>query len=1033
MMNSKVKIDKITKDLIILKEIVRLQNSANFTDINIVCENIVCELLNIAYNYNLINANGVKTNQSVYDLIDSKRKICFQVTSTNTNAKIQKTLTGFKNIKESEEYQIKFFIIGKKKNYTTEFEYAEKLSFDKKRDILDDTDITKAIFNDTNKIDRAYEFLKKEVDGNDDFVDLKSYEKKENYEIEFFSKRYFVKENGENSWFRNDLIGIEELIKNYKNIVIMGDAGTGKSEVCKYIFNLLNKEDGQFPLYYKLLYYTGQDIEKIKSPNFEKLPNKFVTFILDGYDEIEDSYKSIFIKKINDFVDKNKGTKIILTTRTNFYQVHNTNNFLPEFEIYSISNFDDINIKEITNYYNVDYQQFMTELEKSNIKNFIYNPFYSDHLVKYYGKHGKLIDKGELIDNIIEESFARDIKKYSTSKDIVKRKILSILKLLSFSMALLEKNYLTDEELEILIKNNQDRELLNYLSLWENKDGNHLFIHNIFFEYLASKVLKCLPVKKVKEIIYNNDYFNPFWVNILSLYLLDNYNLNFVEWLLDKYPNFVFYLDYGQIDKKTRVKLVKDTFNYYEHKKIWISNLIYYNTSFLHNISDEEILEFLLSKLDITNHRTVIYNALTFLNMFDKFEGMSEKVKLCLMDKILLNSDFDNSQKEIALEILSKHKMIDFYEFEKIVQYNKYDDQKNVKMYIYYFKINKINEENINLFLEVLKELKNDYSLSINNYLKSIFSNLNNKNIINKVLKEIENIHTFSMKKILSDENVKDICYSIHNTYLNKTDKTELYIQLFEVCQKLYLNKYIKIISEFLSEDGLKLDFFISLIDNKIVNRYLYLDDLIDEDCLKYFYDNYEAGNYSYLDASNILYVCNKEGSKYYQKINEKYFDDQGFDIINDRKQKIKTQNDSQKQLHKYFDSIFDKDKFQENITSFLNLFAIQEPISKKELSKLDVREYSFDRNNNIIYDFLNDILDDEYLSIKDIINKINWDYFILHESYRLLIRNNDLKLSQEQSYKIDCICHSYLMKDKYDDWVKCINKINIFTKKKTT
>lgn len=73
----------------------------NYTDIHIISENFICDLLNILYGHHLVNANKDNKNQSGYDLIDRSDKRLFQISSTNRPAKVLESID--KALKEIDE------------------------------------------------------------------------------------------------------------------------------------------------------------------------------------------------------------------------------------------------------------------------------------------------------------------------------------------------------------------------------------------------------------------------------------------------------------------------------------------------------------------------------------------------------------------------------------------------------------------------------------------------------------------------------------------------------------------------------------------------------------------------------------------------------------------------------------------------------------------------------------------------------------------------------------------------------------------
>ena len=146
-------IKQITRSLTILKYEIELLNKINLTDYNIIAENFYRDLL-IFYGYKLDNLNETNKNADSIDLVDKENKIAIQVTSRNDTTKIHKTIKGFYNNPDYDEYkQLILLLIGKSKlEYSkTDFTKGNLFSFDKKDDIIDIDDIIKKFSSYTAK------------------------------------------------------------------------------------------------------------------------------------------------------------------------------------------------------------------------------------------------------------------------------------------------------------------------------------------------------------------------------------------------------------------------------------------------------------------------------------------------------------------------------------------------------------------------------------------------------------------------------------------------------------------------------------------------------------------------------------------------------------------------------------------------------------------------------------------------------------------------------------------------------------------
>ena len=141
-----------------------------------------------------------------------------------------------------------------------------------------------------------------------------------------------------------------ELVKKESRIIILGDAGTGKSEEIDYLANYFSNNDGGLvPLKIKLSNYVDQDIKDFITEPYEKLKDENLFLLLDGFDEVESKNKMTLIRKILFFEEQQPNVKIVITSRKNTY-----NNELSGFERYYLMNLDTEDIEKYINEINSD-------------------------------------------------------------------------------------------------------------------------------------------------------------------------------------------------------------------------------------------------------------------------------------------------------------------------------------------------------------------------------------------------------------------------------------------------------------------------------------------------------------------------------------------------------------------------------------------------------------------------------------------------------------------------------------------------------
>ncbi len=159
----------ITDNLAFSSKTTALQNVLGLFDSNRVAQDFFCSLFGMIFGYKklkeLDKLNGI-VNYPAIDLADEDARIAFQITTDNTSEKIKDTIDKFNDNELYKSYdRLVFFIIGKKKAYTTRFDTESKFEFDKDNDVWDDDDLAKEInkINDVGILDDIQSFLQKEL------------------------------------------------------------------------------------------------------------------------------------------------------------------------------------------------------------------------------------------------------------------------------------------------------------------------------------------------------------------------------------------------------------------------------------------------------------------------------------------------------------------------------------------------------------------------------------------------------------------------------------------------------------------------------------------------------------------------------------------------------------------------------------------------------------------------------------------------------------------------------------------------------
>ncbi len=161
-MRTKELCEEISSILAVFSEKITINSKNNILDDNIFSEYYFKDILNLIYDYNLINANDEKSNATAIDLKDDNLKIYFQVTSNKSKKKIDDTI---KKLKLEGEFKLYFLFLCSDASTLKRHTYdLEKQNFDPQTNILDFSKLMGKIMGcDVNKVLKIYTICKREL------------------------------------------------------------------------------------------------------------------------------------------------------------------------------------------------------------------------------------------------------------------------------------------------------------------------------------------------------------------------------------------------------------------------------------------------------------------------------------------------------------------------------------------------------------------------------------------------------------------------------------------------------------------------------------------------------------------------------------------------------------------------------------------------------------------------------------------------------------------------------------------------------
>lgn len=839
-------------------------------------------------------------------------------------------------------------------------------------------------------------------------------------------KRKIKKLDNESVFYEDE---IEEILNKENKIILLSDAGIGKTDECKYIVNILNKNKYNFAFYNKLNIYHGENIEALIPDEYKELSIDNIIFVLDGFDEIAIEYRRMFIIKLEAFCSKNKNVKIILTSRTNFYNLKNEkqDGTIENFSEYILQGIKKENINELLQKRQIDMQQFWKEIQQNELTYLVYNPFFLIRIIDIYIEDNKLPNKTIIFDNIINRSLEVDKNKFKNANDLedFEKNVKHLLGIIALTMEFLERNYLKDEEYRKIIRDNNERKIIEYASIWKKQDeGNWSFIHKNFGEYLAAQNMKKYSIKDIEEIITYNNNIRKSWLNTL-IFLISFGRDDLLDYTIDKMPEFVLYIENNKFDLEFRKKIFRKIFEKYECKKIWID----YDISEKFNlISDGDDVLYLVEKIIENKHYTITVNALKLLQTAKVLFRYNSTVKKTLLH-ICQSNEYVNYSKSLAIKILADFNLCSRREFIDIINKNKKNENSELRRAYYYFIKKKGSvSQDIDIILYRYKyiaeglrarnwgdEEDEPYSFDEQMDFTNCFKWLKTKNSINKVLQ------FFSNEKIRDTEINIDIINNVFDSIINVyTDSSaiDILIKLYFICEQQYDYKIIQEFINRLKSNKLLLEFFKAYLNSNNKKRLREYEYIIDDKCMEYFYNEYKDGKYDNQIAEDILRFCSKE-LMFYKELKDEYKIKTGKEIFEYiPRKKIDFELIKKKSKEIFVDKMFEKDQFLEYFNEFLKSLN-KEEISIKELRELyDI--YEADEKYYELYFFIcSQFNEDKMINLKSF-EKWNWDWFIFAHTYQMLSdKENELKLSELQKEKILQLCNKYLKLADFENAIK--------------
>lgn len=383
---------------------------------------------------------------------------------------------------------------------------------------------------------------------------------------------------------------LADLIEAENRIVLLGNAGSGKSQELRHLWDQLVHSGGRFqPVYRRFNTYAGQAIGDFLPKGWQDIDPYMTVFLFDGLDEVQPQYFAVAARNLEEFVSQHPLSKFVISCRTNFYELpgRNFTGTLSEFKVFRLT---DISLKDIQDYISsirhLDGPLFLQEIQQHRLIDLVQKPFFLALLVRYFQEHGKLThQRSEIIHSAVLAQLVairQRLKATDLGRRLQESTVSQMLKRIAFVMEQMGRNYLSDEEIRSIYPSSEDQQAIRELPYLnhDEENGQWQFEHNNIQEYLAAIVLAVLPIDKVLQIvtIAGEDTIKPSWSNTLSFFVSIGKEVEvkgFLDWLVKHESAFIFRFEPERIPREMRVKVVLDIVKNHEEENIWFSSTLY--------------------------------------------------------------------------------------------------------------------------------------------------------------------------------------------------------------------------------------------------------------------------------------------------------------------------------------------------------------------------------------------------------------------------------------------------------------------------
>lgn len=823
-----------------------------------------------------------------------------------------------------------------------------------------------------------------------------------------------------------------DVIEQQKRIVLISDAGVGKTTELQRIAHHFSKdEDNLYPFFISLNKYV-QSLTELLLPDWKEIPENQLLLVLDGLDEIENKNRFDAIRQIESFADQHPSSHIVISCRTNFYNIETEqiSGTLGQFSSYILLPLDS---EEIEDFINKSLDKRAAEFKKTvginQLQELLKIPFYLIHLVELFrASHALPRSRADIFELLLNARIQLDVSHYRTTIELIEKRNTAIgtLERLALGMEVLGRNYITNDEFRKLISDEGLRTLIKYCTVWRKNEGETAiweFEHNNFQEYLAARVLSRQTIATMKSFIsFEPEHTKviPSWLNTVSFLLNMSDNQDLLTWILNNEPELAVKFEPDRIDGTTRICIFKEIFNRYKERQIWIDTDKFRYSELAHFGQSNEIVDFLLHELESPAHYTTVSNAIDLLGRLQIPHNQRQRT-IQLLVKCALDAGSGEIVQNHALLALASLKLNSQEVINQILPTLRLSTNSRVRFGLYYFLYtSNYLDQNIDVFLEGIKYVRSRHLFNGGEirfgdehwHLTKGFERAKSPDALLKILGYFKD-NPRDLDDVYFEKSISIIAGNCADAYSKEPLLLDSVMELFIILVNQHLDKVVEQLISFFDKSNTRLQAFQRLFagGDKNNDRMYILAALADWKCVELFIQQYEKHTLTDSDVWKFQHYLGFKDRELHlsfneainKKTNNRFLLPPARDYEKERKQR--------KQCD--IKLLFDKHAFLQEIKLIFNTER-RNTFTSRELLHVETQRWDNPYFSDLAMRTLREIAANKLISYEtayEVVDKWDWDLFCISNVFELLSHDEDIILSEEQKTWIANWCLSNLDK----------------------